>query len=172
MTTALERLEHLLNERDAQIRTMREELELLRCAREGSWWGWREARDTPDIIALPIPRLEFEWMDNSHGRWTCFTVEFRLVLKHLLGHAEIIPLGRTRIEGGGGERTPPNGAHGAPFQLPYRDGAHAAWLSGFLADGDRALPIYGLAPEGPRLITVGEHDHLHTLLRAMTERRS
>lgn len=130
MKTAEDRLADLLNERDADIDTLKSRISQLEQQLQSAASGWREPRSLAEDMSLPIPRLELQYTPDPELGWSSYTVVYMLVHKHLLGHLSGIPLGSTKIEGGDGQR--PDDDH-----LPFRDGAHAAHDSAHLG-----LPTY------------------------------
>ncbi len=141
--SAIERLEMLLNEQDARIEKLEQENEELERRVEGAKAGWSLPRSVEDARPeLPLPRLEMEWLPRSPGDWGAYKVEYRLVYRHLCDHVVVIPLGLTRVEGGG--QSPFARGADAEKALPFRDGAHIIHDSAHLA-----LPAYALTPDGP-----------------------
>jgi hypothetical protein len=138
--TAIERLETLLDERDEKIHALTEELaeakEILDSKR---WERHRKGEDN----GLPVPRLEFAWIPSPDAGWMDFTVEYRLVMKHLLDYDVIVPLGSTRTRGGN-DTDPRTREGGVARCLPFRDGAHAHHDAAHLG-----LPLYAIGPDGP-----------------------
>lgn len=132
---ALERLEKLLDEKDARIEELEGEIQEQADAREERDWEWtRHAilKDNPEN--LPVPRLEIRWEAESEDgylqRW-----DYSLIYRHLLGHLVRIPMGQTKTQG---STKPPifNGA----LMMPYRDGAHICHDSMMLG-----LPAFAVA---------------------------
>lgn len=138
----LERLERLLDERDTEIEELQEKLTEAENTIEGIRSGWMRHRKAEDDGALPIPRLEIEWIPRDG--WNEVDVEYRLVLKHLLGHVVLLPLGLTRWSSSNTEDPRRQGLSAA---LPFRDGAHAPHDAALLG-----LPLYALMLEGPVLV--------------------
>ena len=138
----IESLEQVLVERDATIRKLREQIESLEGRLERSSHDWQRHRRIEDDKTLPVPRLELVWEDISEPDetpWTSRTVEYRLVHTHMLGHTVVVPLGFTKIRGGG-YKAPWKMDNGKP-DLPFRDGAHACHDAAHLN-----LPLYVIAP--------------------------
>lgn len=145
MTTALERLQGLLDQKEAEIDKLNEKVEELHeriNGRIGSWMYHRKAET--DDRSLPIPRLEFEWTQKRG--WADFEVEYRLVVRHLDGEIIQIPLGLT-TSGSSTRQDPRTRSEDPAFALPFRDGAHSAHDGSLLG-----LPVYALMPGGPVLV--------------------
>lgn len=134
--TALERLEELLDQKDARIEELEEELQDLQNVAETDW-EWtrpRTLKDNPEN--LPVPRLEMRWHkesdDGCKTRW-----DYWLIYRHTIGHLVGVPLGRTRVSGTVSIRPIwPNGT----FDLPFRDGVHICEDTGHLG-----IPAFGIA---------------------------
>jgi hypothetical protein len=105
--------------------------------------------------ALPTPRLQLRWQDDTTGRatWLC-SYEMVMPLRELDCRNDegadfaVIELGRTLV-GGGGAAPWQRGA--ADQCMPFRDGSHARWD----AEAFGGLPIYVLGPEGTTLLLDG-----------------
>ena len=134
--TAEARLAEMLDEKDAEIEGLEEKL------REATDTGWYCHRKVEDVPELPLPRLEFAW-NVGEGTEREYTVEYRLVRKHLVGDVVIVPLGLTRVSGGNTDSKPWQGPIQFPVNLPFRDGAHA-----FSDSAHLRLPLYAITPEG------------------------
>lgn len=152
--TADERLATLLDERDEEIATLRAQLNEAHDAldrRLDSTSDWALAREIDDEHpGLPLPRLEVVMSPHRDLGWGHTVIEYRLVMRHLLGHLEARPLGRTVRRGSGGEPWPnqttvPEHLSGKmsfdewriSWAMPFRDGAHAVHDSAHLG-----LPLY------------------------------
>lgn len=133
MSTPEERLAEQLDAKDNEISELEAKIETLERELEGSVDGWRRTTDLIDDPSLPLPRLEMFYVQRRG--WASYRVEYRLVLRHLLGEV-------TRRDGGP-ESQP------APTELPFRDGAHAAHDASFMG-----LSCYKLMPgRPPELLT-------------------
>jgi len=146
MTTAIERLEELLNTKDEQIDELEARLAQAKVNVRGSAKGW----SLPRIIAdehpnLPVPRLEIKWTPDKDQGWNRIIVEYRLVRRHFEGHLEVVPFGETTISGGGREPY---------YQLPGRDGARAHHDAAHLG-----LQLFLLLPDGPVLADPTLYQH-------------
>lgn len=162
-----DRLNDLLREKEHEIRELHEEIEELETTIRGIKNGWAAHRKAEDADeSLPVPRLEFAW-EQEYDSWASYHVEYRLVMKHLLDHLVIVPLGNTRVSGGDWDGPAPykkayfneeEGRHrGVGFDrscLPFRDGAHASHDSAHLN-----LPCYAITDEGAVLIEFGHGAH-------------
>lgn len=132
--TATERLEQQLDEKDARIAGLEEELRQLTNDEEANWeWARHKTlKENPDN--LPVPRLEMRWHKESEDgyltRW-----DYRLIYKHTLGHLVAVPLGQTKSQGGHGE--PP--IHNGVIRTPFRDGVHICEDAGHMN-----LPAFGI----------------------------
>jgi hypothetical protein len=121
-TTAIERLEGLLNEKDAEIENLSKQVEDLEERIRGIRSGWMEHKELPRTQTLPVPRLEMLY-EPIHG-WSDYETIYQLVYRHFLGHCVAIPLGRTSINSSSWKNAePPMDELGRPH-LPFRDGAH------------------------------------------------
>lgn len=144
MTTAIERLEQLLDEKDKQLDELQLKLYRLEDTAQSAEAGWSLPREVPDDHPeLPLPRLELAWKQRTPGSWSSYRVEYRLVRRHLCDHVVITPLGSTQVDGGGLDPF----ASGAERALPFRDGAHVIHDAAHLE-----LPAYALTPTGPERI--------------------
>ncbi len=131
--TALERLEQLLDRKDADLAAACERAEKLERELEGFRDGWRRGVQLEDDGVLPVPRLELAYIQDDE--WRSYRVIYRMVHRHLLGPLLATPLGRTTVNGGGNYEPP---------YLPFRDGMHAWHDSGHLQ-----MPLYRLMPGKP-----------------------
>ncbi len=146
-----DRLAALLEEREAEANALREEARTLEHALRGSGHGWSLPRDLAgDDPALPVPRLELGWTPDVALGWRDYTVEYRLVVRHLTGGLKAIPLGLTRSSGGNG-RAPWEQSDGVALHLPFRDGAHAHHDAAHLG-----LPLYAVTPDGAVRLDAGD----------------
>lgn len=122
--TAEERLAQLLDEKEAELTKLREELFSVRSYIKGKSFGWMEHRQLPDDYypELPVPRLQFSYVVKG---WE-LVCTYELVYRHLLGYQLAIPLGQTTTTGR--EKNWPFVARGPgnpdEIFLPYRDAAH------------------------------------------------
>jgi len=133
MSEALDRLARLLDQAERERDEAKEELRSCERELEGSLNGWRRGEGLPDDEALPLPRLELAYVQIDG--WDTYSVKYRMVAKHLLGHVMTIPLGETKTSGGLRNEAP-NDAH-----LPFRDGAHIAHDSAHFQ-----MPAYKIVP--------------------------
>ena len=145
MTTTIEdRLQELLDAKDAELAAAQDEIRKLRYTVEIGG-GWALPREVEDVANLPLPRLEFVWTPCKEDQWGSFRVEYRLVRRHLLRHTEVVPLGRTSIDGS--RRPKPWRNPDGTVDLPIRDSAHACFDSAHLN-----LPVYAICPDGTELL--------------------
>jgi hypothetical protein len=137
---AMERLEEMLNAKDAELEELRGKLQEAeqKLENDSNWYVHREfAAGTEPNPELPIPRLEVRWEPCDDGRYGAAAV-YSLVYRHLLGHVAFVPLGITRTTGALADRV----RDGGVVDLPFRDGAHFAnemrqlSLRGFAIVGD------------------------------------
>lgn len=113
----LERLEELLDAKDAEVDELAEANRKLERELEGSLSGWANHQLLKDEDAtLPLPRLEMVYVPVDE--WRSYKVVYRLVYEHLVDGTIGVPLGETKISGGVGNEPEPD-------HLPFRDGAHA-----------------------------------------------
>tara|TARA_R100001132_G_C3272133_1_gene94203 strand:- start:1649 stop:2158 length:510 start_codon:yes stop_codon:yes gene_type:complete len=136
----LREISEKVNKLEMELMTAKEKLR----ETEEAWTLHRG--ESEDIESLPIPRLEMEWYPSEDGTWEKYTVEYRMVMKHMLGHVAIIPLGSTKIEGPPGSPWDrPNAEQEGIPRLPFRDGVHIKWDAGHLN-----LPAFAVDPSGKR----------------------
>ena len=122
--TLEERLSALLDEKDDVIAERDQKIEELERSLRGVEDGWAAHRDAPKEQSLPVPRLEMELTKVSDFamEW-----EYRMVMRHFLGHCVIVPLGFTTSTGSVGDQWPPRERgldNKVRMRLPYRDGCH------------------------------------------------
>lgn len=143
-TTAVERLEELLNEKDAELEELRAKVEADEDRDAYRWTRHRRVPKDDDAPNLPVPRLQIRIVPLDKS-WESREAVYELVYRHFLGRAGIghggdpdliaIPLSVTRISGGNGE--PP--IYDGKIDLPFRDGTH------IIADaGHLKLPMFVL----------------------------
>jgi hypothetical protein len=111
-----ERLEEILNEKDARIDQLEAEIE--KRDNEAAW-SWTRHTMSKAKDPLPTPRLEIRYTLHQNGY--NMTATYALVYSHLLGDAVTVPMGFTKISGGGVNR--PMSESGQIYG-PLRDGAH------------------------------------------------
>lgn len=151
---AVQRLQEILDAKDAEIEESNGKLERLERQLAGSLNGWRESEEWTDDGELPVPRLELVYRQLSG--WGSYEVVYRLVMKHLCDQIVGVPLGRTKIDGSDRE----------PIGLPFRDGAHAMHDSAHLQ-----LPVYRLLPGKPPKLVKDDGDYAHQIKRGAEHRR-
>ena len=140
-TTAIERLEQLLDDKDEEIEAL--QMKLHEAERELEFdAGWCRHRvyekpgDAPSPD-LPVPRLEIRWSGATDGRNEIEAI-YSLVYRHLLDQIVFVPLGKTGSTGALANRI-----RGHIVETPFRDGCHFANemrqlnLRGFVIAGDR-----------------------------------
>lgn len=132
--------EDLLAEQIEELKHKIHMLEIEKDEREyDERWRWRHIRKLKggtydDVVDtnfdLPTPRLEIRLQTTNFGRTQA---DYGLVLEHLVGHIDFIPIGSTRMDGGfrpALEKARDEDERQAWFkqhlQLPFRDGAHIA----------------------------------------------
>lgn len=145
--TAMERLEQQLNEKDAEIERLESEAQKSRDSKAWDWLSLPRLLDADPSPSLPLPRLEirYEALDDDSYNWQA---DYCLYLPHYLpGKVQVVPIGSTRISGGGGPRREVAGMHAGKFYGPFRDGAHirhdmaTLGLPAFIVVGDEADPV-------------------------------
>lgn len=138
----LERMEALLDEKDAEIEQLSGRVaELEEEAERNRLWTEHRRFDEDVSPTLPVPRLEIRWRELEPGERDDgyeIQAEYSLVYRHFLGHIVFVPLGFTRSTGALSART-----KWGDIELPFRDGAHfynemkQLGLRGFAICGDR-----------------------------------
>jgi hypothetical protein len=159
------RLEELLDKKDEEIEKLKEQIEEFEMQRDSAERSdeWRWTYHTvlkKDDVNLPVPRLEMRWVlqDEQGYNKICW---YYLVYKHLVDDIIKVPLGSTRVNGGGGSpfydgRHPTNPT--PKLDVPFRDGAHIAnearqlRLPAFVIWEDKVQEIL---PEAERGFTLG-----------------
>lgn len=116
--TAIERLEALLDEKDAIIAKFEAEDYERSEEADADAWKWTKHSTSDEKDGLPVPRLEIRWRPLGSDEWNWFAA-YDLIYRHLLGHVVRIPIGGTRRGGG---KSPP--LHEGKVETPFRDGAH------------------------------------------------
>jgi hypothetical protein len=148
--TAIDRLEVLLDEKDARIGELEKNVERLEAALAHSESGWCLHSEIKEEQVLPVPRLElvYEPRGKQAGReWTRYVVTYRMVYRHLLGHCVAVPLGETTFSGGVSSTPMQDGR----LRLPLRDGAHichdmaALGMPGFAVCGEHVDDLAAFA---------------------------
>lgn len=121
---ALERLEGLLDERDAEIKSLKGKLREAEETLENDWSQWGQHFKSDESHGLPVPRLEVRWKKCGDS-WYERTAVYSLVRQWFVNEPPMaVPLSSTRCSGGNGRR--PLNFDGT-VDLPYRDGAHIYW---------------------------------------------
>ena len=142
-----ERLQELLDRKDAEIESLRAKLSAAEdCARLNWLWTVHEGLPTDPFPTLPIPRLELRWVtiaeDHQRRCGYAFQCRYDLVMRHLDGSVVRVPLGSTLTSG---QEIPIN--TDGTISLPYRDGCHIAHdsahlqLPAFAIHGETIQPI-------------------------------
>lgn len=119
--TAIDRLEQLLNEREREVRELKEKLNEIEEQGDDKDWRWaRHTRHDAKDETLPVPRLELRCtpLDEDWYRWHWV---YALVYRHVMGTAVYVPLGGTIVTGGNREEGP---VRDGKLDLPWRDGVH------------------------------------------------
>lgn len=138
---AIERLRQMLDAKDAELDEAREQTQKLEWQLEGILGGWKRHRPVDDDPRLPLPRLEIIY--EQRDGWREYVAIYRLVMQHLVDGIYAIPIGQTKV-GGGGEPTGP--------PLPFRDGAHIIHDAAHLR-----LPAFEIIPgQEPKRIDLSE----------------
>ncbi|MGK3995028.1 hypothetical protein [Sorangium sp. So ce1024] len=149
--TAIERLESLLNNKDEEIEGLESKIEDLEWKLRVAEGGWTAHEKLEAEQSLPVPRLELVYVplgERKGYEWSRYEVLYRLVYRHLLGHAMAVPFSRTEISGGSGDGPP---IRKGKLDLPFRDGAHICndmgqlKLPGFAVCGERVDDLSHLA---------------------------
>lgn len=114
-----ERLEELLDQKDALISELESELEEKKREDDSERYLWARPRTLKDAAGLPVPRLQIRYVslsdDGYHGAW-----EYGMIYRHTLAHIVYIPLGYTTTQGNGHGVEPV----GTPMYTPFREGVH------------------------------------------------
>ena len=120
--TAIERLEALLDEKDAELAAYRRSDEERERDADNDAWCWTKHTKSQEPDGLPVPRLEIRWSRlGSGGEWN-WLASYNLVYRHFLGDVIVVPLSATRR---GGNDCAPIERDGK-VETPFRDGAHIA----------------------------------------------
>jgi hypothetical protein len=122
--TVEQRLQELLDEKDAQLEAVTEERDELKRLVEADPFIWAVQHDVPDR-GLPVPRLEIEWTPDAEWGWRRATGTYRLVMKHFMDGVVGIGLEQVVNQGGRGIPINPPSAHRpGKVDLSSRIGAH------------------------------------------------
>jgi hypothetical protein len=109
-----------LDERDDELERVKDKLRGFeqddRWRREWVRNSWTIHQDVEEL-GLPVPRLQFRWLEAGARRWACY---YELVYRHLLGDVIGVPLGYTTVTC----RQTPELSNGN-LDMPFRDSAHA-----------------------------------------------
>ncbi len=115
--TTVERLEQILNDKDAEIAKLKEERDEAVFAAKSRWTMHEVSSAEEDKSGLPIPRLEMSFRSLSVDHYEVEMVTF-LVFRHYQGDLVVrVPLRRT-TSSGGSSRWNVSGS----FDLPMHDG--------------------------------------------------
>lgn len=133
MGRTLDEIDDILCQKDQKIEELEATIKRLTYEDE---WSWRQVRILSDAenLDLPIPRLEIRHRASPHTHF----IDYGLVIKHLMGDINFIPLGSTRVSGVRQQES---------MYLPFRDGAHIynemfeLNLQGFIVDGEKYKEI-------------------------------
>lgn len=142
MTSEVDRLLELLEQKDNQIESLKSRIETLEFDLDSTESGWCLPRYTEEDLypELPLPRLQFE-IFNIH-KWYVYTVEYALIYRHFDGSITTKPLGKTKISGL--DKNPFEHYKSVEHLLPIRDGSNAIHDSAHFK-----LPLYFITPKGP-----------------------
>jgi len=145
MTTAIERLEQLLDTQEQELSKVREERDHLKRELEGTLEGkFRQVE--PEDGVLPVPRLELAY--TQVDGWSHFRVTYQMVLRHLCGQLYALVIGSTDIAGH--SKDPPD-----ELASPRYDTNHAAHDSAYLG-----YPVYRRIPgKDPALLNLDYYAH-------------
>lgn len=127
MTTAIERLEALLDEKDEELEKLRQQVTELERARDSEPWAWMRQSKSDEAEGLPVPRLEIRWSKLDDWSWVA---EYALVYRFFLGEVIRVPFSRTKQSGGWDDRelaeseSPRSIVRNGVVETPFRDGAH------------------------------------------------
>jgi hypothetical protein len=142
---ATERLEELLDQKDARIEELETELQEANEKLEANWDWCRHTKLEANPDNLPVPRLEIRWSKVTEDGYEQYW-DYRLIYRHLLGHLIAVPLGGTKTSGGNCDSLKwPNGT----LHLPFRDGAHISHDTGHLG-----IPAFAIAGEEIRKLSM------------------
>lgn len=130
MSTVIEHLEGMLEEKDKTIAKLENKIEEFEYRDE---WQWRQIRtlSEEENLDLPIPRLEIRHRTKSRYRTV---IDYGLVYTHLVGEINFIPISSTKVSGH---------VSRSEIYMPFRDGAHIyndmfeLNLRGFIIEGSR-----------------------------------
>lgn len=138
MTTSVERLEELLNERDAEIEVLQDKLREAENAADNEWTRHLHFKkgEWPNP-KLPVPRLEVRWVERDGDNGYTIAADYCLVYQHLLEYVVFVPLGSTKSTGTLASRAERMGQ----VDLPFREHSHL--LNDMKQLGLRAFGICG-----------------------------
>lgn len=149
MTSAIERLETLLDEKDEEIEQLTAERDSIQRQLEYLPGGWRQEIELPKEQTLPVPRLELVLTqeDKFTRVWS-----YRIVRRHFTGEVLATPIGSITSRGGGSDSPYyTSGEFAGKLRLPMREGAHICHdmahlnLPGFAVCGDHVDDLSVLA---------------------------
>lgn len=106
-------LEERLNEQICELEHNNRKLEdQIESTRLHDDWHWRQIRQLSEEenLGLPTPRMELRYRKDDYNSYA----DYGLVIKHMMGHVEFIPLSSTRVSKDYADK----------LTLPHRDGAH------------------------------------------------
>jgi hypothetical protein len=129
--TLEERLNDELNEKEAKIAELEEQIENAKYQED---WKWRHIRKLTkaENMGLPTPRLEIRYKREDDYN---VIADYGLVYEHFDGEVLFNPFGSTRMGGYSNKK------NDEPLRLPFRDGAHLQhdmWmlkLRGYVVNG-------------------------------------
>lgn len=114
--TTVDRLEELLDVKDAEIERLEEELRRYELQKE---WRWTlHTILDADTHDLPLPRLEMRCFKDDDTSWYSQRWVYSLVYKNMVGEIVFVPLGESRGTGYPSTRVPDEKL------IPARNGAN------------------------------------------------
>ena len=118
LITAIEVLEEKITTLQERVWELEEENEKLEAyAKAKAWSRPREIEE----IALPVPRLQIQLIENSEWDWDWF---YSLVYRHTTGELLAVPMGETNSSGSHKNELQSLSFEDVMFALPFRDGVH------------------------------------------------
>jgi len=113
------RLEELLDQKDAEIERLSDELEKAEDYRDRDW-DWCRHREVKGKQTLPVPRMEIECVPHEPGSWHNYDWRYSLIYRHTCDHHVAVPMGSTTCRGGSNVSP----IFRDKISTPFRDGVH------------------------------------------------